>query len=87
MAASEFFYESVQDSKNIVEYLNELVLGFQKGEISFSNGDRTLTVRPQGLVDFELKIKSKSGKTKIEMEIEWNDKEIVEKETKLSITH
>jgi len=79
---NEFTYVSVQDCSSVTDYLNEICKGINKGELYIKNGNREINVFPQGMLDFEIKLKSKDGRSKLQVKLSWNEKEIKRSRTK-----
>lgn len=71
----EFKHESIQDVKSITKYLDELSKGIANNELLFSNSEEQVVLSPNGLIDFELRVKTKNDKTKLEIRLSWSEKE------------
>lgn len=74
-SAKEFKHASIEDTESIENYLNELVKGFQKKEISFKNNEEEIVMNPKGLIDFDIKAKSKDGKSKVYIKLSWKERD------------
>lgn len=69
----EFKHESVQDAASVVRYLRALVDGFENGRLEFGADGRTIELRPQGLLDLEIRAKRKSGRVKVGLKFSWRE--------------
>ena len=69
----EFQHESIQDRDTIIKYLNTFSEGFQKGEIEFRAGMDEITIKPEGLIQMEVKAKSTGRKSKLTMKFSWKE--------------
>lgn len=75
MASNEFKFESVQDNKSISEYLKVLTEGFENGELYFKNGNEQILLKPEGMLNLEVKAKQKDNKTKLSIKFSWKESE------------
>ena len=75
MFTGEFKHESVQDVKSVKEYLHELKECFEKGEIIFKDNNEDIVLKPQGMIQFDLRAKKKDGKNKLYIKLSWKDNE------------
>lgn len=74
MASSkEFKYDSIQDNETIVGYLESVIEGIRKKEILFQNNEQSLTFKPNGLIDFDIKAKQKGNENRITIKLQWKD--------------
>jgi len=71
----EFEYESLQDTESIVTYLESIAAGFRTGRLLFCWGDQEMVLRPEGLLDFEVKARRKDGRVKVDLRIGWKEKD------------
>jgi len=75
-----FEHESLQDSESIIKYVDAIKEGFQKGRLCFSAKNKQLVLKPQGLLNLNVKVKKKDKKAKLYIKLSWiEDQE--EKET------
>jgi amphi-Trp domain-containing protein len=70
----DFSYESTQDSRSIVKYLQALGEGFDSGRLLFVSGTDEMILKPRGLLQFVLKARRKDGKVKVSAEISWKER-------------
>jgi len=75
-SSNEFKHESLQDNQSIVKYLEAIKDGFENGKLTLANGDsREMVLEPAGLLNLELKARSKDGRYKLSFKISWKEKE------------
>ena len=63
--SQEFKHKTKQEVKEIAEYLRTLAEGIDSGTLSLTNGIEQVTLKPDGLVDMEIKSKNDEKKGKI----------------------
>ncbi len=78
-------FESTEDCETIGKYLHALKQGFAKGLITLTSEDRSLTLKPDGFLSFQLAAKKKAGETKITIKISWKDEHVNVKNPSISI--
>lgn len=71
----EFRFESIQDAETIKKYLEELTSGFEKGQIVLKNGGENIVLNPEGVIQFEVKVRKKDGKSRLYLKMDWKDTE------------
>jgi len=69
----EFQHESIQDRDTIIKYLTTFAEGFQKGEIEFRAGTDEIVIKPEGLIQMEVKVKSTGRKSKLTIKFSWKE--------------
>jgi amphi-Trp domain-containing protein len=69
----EFEHQSVQDTKSIVKYLEALANGFRNGRLLFCTGKKELVLKPNNLLKFSVKAKSKDSSTKVTLSVAWKE--------------
>jgi len=80
-ANDEFTYESMQDTRSIVKYLEAVAQGFDSGRLLFCSGKNELLVKPSGLLQFLLKARRKDGQVKVNIKVSWKEDRHKGKET------
>lgn len=80
-----FHHESVEDRDSIVKYLQTLCEGFRKQKIEFRSGQEKIVLKPAGLVSVEIKVKTKSNRSKISLKLDWKDRPGTGRSDSLSI--
>lgn len=74
MSDQKFYFDSVQDAESIAAFLQALVEGFSKGEISLSANGERIMLCPHGLLNFTVKAKYKRGESKVSLRISWKER-------------
>jgi len=67
----EVRFEGLLDRGEVADRLEELARGLREGTISFRRGEETLSLRPQDIVELELKARQKEDEEYFELEVEW----------------
>jgi amphi-Trp domain-containing protein len=75
MASSEFKHETLQDVDAISEYLKILTDGFENKELIFRNDREQILLKPDGMIELEVKAKKKDGKVKLAIKFNWKERE------------
>ncbi|MBN1233140.1 MAG: amphi-Trp domain-containing protein [Candidatus Coatesbacteria bacterium] len=70
---TDFVFESLQDLKSIVKYLNAISDGFSKGKIILGSKDKKIVLEPAELLKLEVKAKKKDNKVKISVKCSWKE--------------
>jgi amphi-Trp domain-containing protein len=74
-AMKEFKHETLQECGAISEYLKVLNEGFETGQLVFRNEKEQIILRPDGMVQMEVKAKKKDRKIKLSLKFYWKEKE------------
>lgn len=69
----DFRHESLQDRISIERYLEALNNGFTTGQLRFSNEDGEIVLKPQGLVNFEVRASRKQDRARLTIKFSWKD--------------
>lgn len=69
----QFHYESFQDNKSISKYLQALIEGLERGQISFSSQSGNIVLTPEDLLQLTIKARKKDYKNKLTIKISWKD--------------
>lgn len=72
--SDRFKYESLQDTESILAYLRSLVQAFEDGSMRISHRDKTLILKPQGLVTFNLEAKVSGEDRKLGLKFRWKER-------------
>ena len=71
---NDFKYESLQDRKTIVKYLEALKKGFESGKIILADSERKIQLNPYGIIKMEVRFKRKDDTDKISVKCSWKNK-------------
>lgn len=69
----EFRHESLQDNQSIIKYLDALLEGFKKGELTFKQPPDFIVLNPEGLIQLEIKAQRKTSKSKLSLKFSWKE--------------
>jgi amphi-Trp domain-containing protein len=67
----EVKFESSMAVEETVAYLEAIVAGIKKGAVSLKQADQSVTLKPVGDVDVEVKAVHKKKKEEITIELSW----------------
>lgn len=84
-AEREFQHESTEDKDSVVKYLQMLSEGFRTGQIEFKSGQEKIVLRPSGLIQIDLDVKTQNKKEKLTIKLSWKDGSLQKKEKNLTI--
>jgi amphi-Trp domain-containing protein len=70
---NEFKHESLQDCNSIADYLKVITEGFQNGELMFRNDKEQILLRPDGMIQMEVKARKKDKKVKLSVKLYWKE--------------
>jgi amphi-Trp domain-containing protein len=71
MPKHEFKHESLQDSQSIASYLRALIEGFDAGQLTFSDEEESVTLKPRGLISFSLKAARRRDRANVSVAFSW----------------
>ena len=77
MAEENFFFESVQDTETIRDFLQSLLEGIENGQVKLSTNGDQIVLKPASLLKFEVKARKKAEKTKLNIKISWKETKAV----------
>ncbi len=67
-----FKYESLQDKDSVVQYLRDILSGFENGHLELGNKRDRFFIEPEGLIKLDVKASRKQSKTKLTLQLSWN---------------
>jgi len=70
-----FKHQTAVDPAELAAFLEALAEGARSGRLPVSEGSRIFTLRPQGLIDLNLKVRRKAGLAKITLDLAWAETE------------
>lgn len=73
-----FEFESYQDAETIVKYLESLIDGLQKGELTLTSGKNQIVLKPSNLMEVSIKARVKGEKNKLTIKIAWKEDKLQE---------
>jgi len=68
----KFYHLSLQDTKSIQPILKSIMKGLSSGEMTFSDEDDEMILRPEGLLRFKVSATESETKHQLEIKISWN---------------
>lgn len=68
----EFDHESFQDSTAVCAYLETIISGIRSGELKLAEGEEELSLKPCGLMRFEVKATERSDRNKLTLRLSWS---------------
>jgi amphi-Trp domain-containing protein len=71
MGKDTFEFARIASPEEIAEYLTSLAGGLKRGEITLESAERGLRLNPGAEIKLQLKVKQKTDKGKIELELGW----------------
>jgi len=77
---SDFRFESLQDRKSIIRYLDALKHGFESGRIILGSVGKKVILEPEGIIKLEVRVKNKDDRVKISLKCSWKQKKQDHKE-------
>ncbi len=66
--------------ETVNEVLQDLVSSFKKGTVCIQEGERFVTLKPGGSIEFEMEAAEKKGKQKLDISLTWRETVPEEKE-------
>lgn len=82
-----FSHISLQDAKSIQPILKSIVKGIANGEMTFSDEDDEIVLKPDGLLRFKLSASESESRHHLSIKISWNiDDPKLDDKSKLSVS-
>ncbi|MBN1620022.1 amphi-Trp domain-containing protein [candidate division WOR-3 bacterium] len=69
--SKDFNFESIQDVDSVINNLKTMSDGFKKGELIFKHGKDEIVLKPEGMINLQIKSKYKDGKSKLVIKFKW----------------
>ena len=57
--------------EGLAAYLQALAAGANDGSLPLTENGREITLKPQGLIDLELKVRRKNGRVRLTLDLAW----------------
>lgn len=70
-----FKHQTAVNSAELAAFLEALAEGARSGRLPVNEGGKIFTLRPQGLIDLNLKVRRKAGLAKITLDLAWAEAE------------
>ena len=77
-STDRFKHESLEDTDSIVKYMEALRDGLQKRALRFQADEKSLEVKPNGLINLELEARRKGHDIKLTIKLRWSETSPVE---------
>ena len=71
-------YQMSVDAAGLVEYLNTMAEAVENGQLLVKGLDGEFSLRPQGLIDLNIKVRRKKNRGMITLEMAWSEEGEVE---------
>jgi amphi-Trp domain-containing protein len=71
----KFTYRSLQDRDSIAAYMQALLDGIQKGELSLVSGGNEMVLEPNGLLRFQVEARRGAYRSRVTLKISWRDRQ------------
>lgn len=68
-----FKYNSAVGTDELAAILEALAEGAREGRLPAGEGGRQFSLHPRGLVDINLKVRRKGGRSKVTLDLAWAD--------------
>jgi amphi-Trp domain-containing protein len=82
----QFEYESYEDNQTVQRYLSSLIEGFKNGRINLNSEDETISLQPNGLIQFRVKVQTKARTNKLSIKLQWKERERPKKTKTMQIS-
>lgn len=69
----QFKYKSLQDQDSVVNYLKDIMNGFDQNHLVLGNGRDKFVIEPHGLIKLDVNAKRTKKKTKITIRLTWTE--------------
>jgi amphi-Trp domain-containing protein len=77
-----FRHQSLQDEKSIQDILKAISSGIAKGEITFSDEDEKIVMKPEGLLELKVTAAQEDNRNRFNIRISWQVEDDHEKKKK-----
>jgi amphi-Trp domain-containing protein len=72
---NSFRHSSLQSQQSIQSILKALTKGIAAGEVTFSDDDDSIRMRPEGLLNLKLTAMQEDGRNRITLRIGWENQD------------
>ena len=70
-----FQHSSVQDADSVVELIQAIAEGLNKGKLTLGDDTATINLKPRGLLEVNIDAEQQSGTHNLSLQIRWTDAE------------
>ncbi len=67
----EVSFKGNLEQKTVVSYLEDMIKSFKAGKVCIQNGEKFVTLQPQGDIELSVQASEKKGKEKLSFELSW----------------
>jgi amphi-Trp domain-containing protein len=67
----KFVFESVQDAQSVRKYLEAVIDGLDKGQLTVAAGKEQFVLKPTELLTFTVKARKRGGSGRLSLAIAW----------------
>jgi amphi-Trp domain-containing protein len=82
-----FRHESLQTTDSIKDFLKALTNGIAKGKVVLEDDTGTMTLEPEGLLNFKLSAKQDDDRNAITLKISWQGEQALCEKSTLKISN
>jgi amphi-Trp domain-containing protein len=75
MKKNKFRYDLVTDPLDVARYLESLIDGFRRGELSFSDQNRQIALKPAEIMELSIEASRRQGRVSLAIALRWNERE------------
>ena len=68
-----FQHSSVQDADSVVELIQAIAEGLNKGRLTLGDDAATVNLKPRGLLEINIDAEQQSGVNNLNLQIRWTD--------------
>jgi len=72
----EIHFEKEMRTSEVITYLEALISSLKEGKIVIEQGGQFVSLKPSGMIDFEMEARQKSDKEKLSLEFSWCGKSV-----------
>ncbi len=72
--SNQFRHESLQDTNAVVNYLNALAEGIEKGTLQFRDEEGEIVLEPGGMMRFGVEAQKKSDRYSLSLKMSWKQR-------------
>jgi len=77
MEKKEISLKDRVDSKEVVNYLEDIIAGLNTGTLCIQSGCESITLKPSTTIQFEIEASTKKDKGKLNIELSWSAEKMI----------